>query len=97
VKYRFHPQAEAELNEAVDYYDGCQEGLGLEFAKVVYAAIENICQYPLAWTPLSRNTRRCLLNRFPYRVVYQSKGDVIIIIAVMQLSRKPDYWRKRKV
>jgi hypothetical protein len=97
VKYRFHPQAEAELNEAVDYYDGCQEGLGLEFAKVVYAAIENICQYPLAWTPLSRNTRRCLLNRFPYGVVYQSKGDVIIIIAVMQLSRKPDYWRKRKV
>ena len=57
-------------------------GLGLEFAKVVYAAIENICQYPLAWTRLSRNTRRCLLNRFPYGVVYQSKGDVIIIIAV---------------
>jgi hypothetical protein len=97
VKYRFHPQAEAELNEAVDYYDACQEGLGLEFAKVVYAAIENICQYPLAWTPLSRNTRRFLLNRFPYGVVYQSKGDGIIIIAVMQLSRKPDYWRRRKV
>ena len=97
MKSRFHPQAEVELNEAVDYYDGCQEGLGLEFAKVVYAAIENICQYPLAWTPLSRNTRRCLLNRFPYGVVYQCKGDVIIIIAVMRLSRKPDYWRKRKV
>ena len=97
MKYRFHPQAEAELNEAVDYYDGCQEGLGLEFAKEVYAAIETVCRYPLAWTPLSRNTRRCLLNRFPYGVVYQSKDDVIIIIAVMRLSRKPNYWRERKV
>jgi len=46
VKSRFYPQAEAELNEAVDYYDGCQEGLGLEFAKIVYAATKNICQYP---------------------------------------------------
>lgn len=96
MKYHFHPAAETELNEAVDYYDECQEGLGLEFAKAVYAAIENICRYPLAWSPLSRNTRKCLLSRFPYGVVYQSKGDDIIIIAVMQLNRKPDYWRKRK-
>ncbi|MBI4331102.1 MAG: type II toxin-antitoxin system RelE/ParE family toxin [Chloroflexi bacterium] len=96
MKYHFHPEAEAELNETVKYYDGCQEGLGLEFAKEVHATIENICQFPLAWTPLSHNTRRCLLKRFPYGVVYQSKGDHIIIIAVMQLNRKPDYWRKRK-
>jgi hypothetical protein len=33
MKYRFHPDAEAELHEAVDYYDACEEGLGLEFAK----------------------------------------------------------------
>ncbi len=96
MKCHFHPDAETELNEAVDYYDQCQEGLGLEFAKTVYAAIENICRYPLAWTPLSRNTRKCLLSRFPYGLVYQHKGDEIIVIAVMQLNRKPDYWRKRK-
>ena len=96
MRYRFHPDAEAELNEAVDYYDGCEDGLGLEFGRVVYAAIQNICQYPLAWTPLSANTRRCLLNRFPYGLVYQLKGDDIIIIAVMQLNRKPGYWRKRR-
>ncbi len=64
MKYRFHPDAEAEFNEAVDYYDEREKGLGLEFTKTVYAALENICQYPLAWTPLSRNTRRCILNRF---------------------------------
>jgi hypothetical protein len=66
MRYLFHPEAEAELNDAVDYYDECQEGLGLEFAKEVYAAIESICEFPLAWAPLSQNTRRRLLNRFPY-------------------------------
>ena len=42
MRYRFHPDAEVELNDAVDYYDECQEGFGLEFAKEVYAAIESI-------------------------------------------------------
>ncbi len=62
MKYRFHPGAEAELNDAVDYYDECQEGLGLEFAREVYAAIESICEFPLAWASLSKNTRRRLLK-----------------------------------
>jgi len=75
MRYRFHPDAEAELNEAVDYYEGCEDGPGLEFARAVLAAIQNICQYPLAWTLLSPNTRRCLPNRFPYGLVYQIKGE----------------------
>jgi len=28
MKYRFHPEAEAELNDAVDYYDACKRVLG---------------------------------------------------------------------
>jgi len=96
MKYRFHPEAETELNEAVDYYDACQDGLGLEFAWEIQATIDNIREFPHAWTPLSQNTRRCLLRRFPYGVVYQYKGGEIIIVAIMQLNRKPDYWRERE-
>jgi len=96
MKYHFHPEAEAELNEAVDYYDRCQDGLGLEFAKEVYSTIETICRFPAAWTALSENTRRCLTKRFPYGVVYRVKGDEIIIVAIMRLNRKPGYWNKRK-
>ncbi len=96
MKFCFHPEAETELNEAVDYYEDCQDGLGVELVKEVYATIENICRFPRAWTPLSKNTRRCLLKRFPYGVVYQSKGDEVIIIAVMQLNRKPGYWSRRR-
>ena len=96
MKYQFHPEAEVELNEAVDYYDRCQRGLGLEFAKEVYTTIETICSFPLAWTPLSKNTRRCQTKRFPFGVIYQIKGKEIIIVAIMQLNRKPEYWKKGK-
>ena len=96
MKYSFHPAAEAELNQAVDYYNECQRGLGLEFLKDIYHTIQNILKYPDAWAPLSANTRRCLAKRFPYGLIYQVANDEVIIIAVMNLSREPDYWRGRE-
>lgn len=95
MKYSFHPAAETELNEAIDYYNECQDGLGLEFAKEVYSSIQNILSFPQAWTPLSENTRRCLINRFPYGILYHVTDDEIFIIAVMQLNKRPEYWKER--
>lgn len=96
MKYSFHPAAEKELNDAIDYYNECQNDLGLEFVKEVYSAIRNILSFPHAWPPLSTNTRRCLVNRFPYGVIYQATGNEIFIIAMMQLNREPGYWKNRK-
>tara|TARA_B100000315_G_scaffold260365_1_gene321169 strand:- start:437 stop:724 length:288 start_codon:yes stop_codon:yes gene_type:complete len=95
MKYSFHPSAKKELNEAIDYYDECQEKLGVEFTKEVYKSIQVILQFPQAWSPLSKNTRRCLINRFPYGIIYQVIKNEIFIIAIMQLSKKPNYWNDR--
>ena len=35
MKFSFHPEAEAEFGEAVDYYEGVEPGLGLDFAAEV--------------------------------------------------------------
>lgn len=96
MKYSFHPAAEKELNEAVDYYNECENGLGLEFAEEIYRTIQNILSFPDAWTPLSANTKRCLTSRFPYGVIYQTSNEEIFIIAVMQLNREPGYWSGRE-
>ncbi len=96
LKYSFHPSAEKELNDAVDFYNAVQKGLGLEFAKEIHHTIQNILSFPNSWMPLSAHTRRCLANRFPYGVIYQATSEEIYIIAVMQLSREPGYWKERK-
>ena len=95
MRFHFHPRAEAEFDETVRYYEGCQAGLGLEFAEEVYAAIARISEYPEAWSEMSRNTRRCLVNRFPYGVIFQVKGDRLRIVAIANLHRRPDYWKNR--
>lgn len=95
MTYYFHPSAETEINEATDYYEQCKAGLGSEFVKEIYSTIQRIILFPEAWTQISRNTRRCLTNRFPYGVIYQILEDRIMIIAIMQMNRKPEYWKNR--
>lgn len=70
-------------------------GWGLIFLEEVDAAVQRILGFPDAWTPLSQRTRRCLVNRFPYGVIYQIKTDGILIVAVSHLHREPNYWKNR--
>ena len=95
MRFHFHPEAEKEFDEAVGYYENCRPGLGLEFAEEVYATAARISEYPNAWSPMSKNTRRCLVNRFPYGVIFQIKSGMLRIIAVANLHRRPGYWKDR--
>jgi plasmid stabilization system protein ParE len=95
MKFYFHPQAEAELNDAVEYYDLCEFGLGLEFAEEVYSTIERMLEYPSAGVEISQNARRSLVNRFPYGVIYQKESNRTRILAIANLHKKPNYWQNR--
>ncbi len=96
MKYSFHPEAESEFFKDIEYYKEREEGLGQDFAVEVYSAIERILFYPKAWPIIEENIRRSLINRFPYGILYAEDEDKIYIIAVMHLSRDPDYWKHRK-
>ena len=83
------------MAEAIAYYESREPGLGSRFAEEVERTSERILQYPEAWAPISKRTRRCLTNKFPYALIYQIRQDVILIVAVMHLHREPQSWRGR--
>lgn len=95
MTYSFHPDAEIELNTSIDYYQECKDGLGSEFAYEVHQTIQRILEYPTAWQKFDEETRRCLTSRFPFGVIYYQRDNAIIILAVTQLNRKPNYWKDR--
>lgn len=95
MRIRFLEAARDELQEAVRYYNGERAGLGAEFRAEVRTAVERIRQFPEAWQPLSDRTRRCLVHRFPYGVIYQVRDQEILVVAVAHLHREPDYWQGR--
>ncbi|MDY0131889.1 MAG: hypothetical protein RBR53_04395 [Desulforegulaceae bacterium] len=68
--YSFHEEAEKELFLTVDYYEKLQKGLGLRFSKQVSDAIKIICEFHLAFPKNDLKTRRCLVNKFFFGILY---------------------------
>lgn len=95
MKLEFLAPAEAEFANVIAYYNKQSEGLGFEFASEVKRTLERIVQFPEAWHSLSKRTRRCRTNRFPYGVIYQVRAEIILIVAIMHLSREPKTWKSR--
>ncbi len=95
MKISFLDAAQSEFEETVDYYEEQRGGLGFEFSDEVERALERVTHYPEAWSPLSLRARRCIVNRFPYSVIYEARGELVIIVAVQHHHRKPESWRSR--
>lgn len=87
--------AQIELDDSIDYYNSESAGLGDEFLVEVLHALERIKHFPQAWHPFTDVTRRCQLRSFPYGIIYQSSDAEILVIAVANLHRNPDYWKDR--
>jgi hypothetical protein len=90
-------ESEEDLESAYDYYQAIRPGLGVEMMDEFRRAVERILSYPNAWHLLDESRRRCQLHRFPYGIIYELNQieDHILIIAVEQLNRKPEQWRRR--
>lgn len=95
MNVNFHPDAAAELEEAFDYYEDCQIGLGKQLIQEVETATQLVQDYPLAWAIVGGSVRRMLIRRFPFGLLYSVNQNEIFILAVMHLNREPNYWKNR--
>jgi hypothetical protein len=88
-------EAYKELNDAVDYYESEQDGLGFrmleEFEKHVQWIRENHTVPPLR----QGDYRRINLRTFPYYLPYIHYDGALWILAVAHSQRRPDYWIRR--
>ncbi len=91
----FHPEADSEIAEAVQYYEAHKYGLGLDFLEEVERALDQISTNPEASRQIGRRIRRKVLWRFPYNLIYAVYTDRIRIVACAHQKRRPFYWRKR--
>ena len=87
--------AQKELDDAYDYYEAQATGLGSQFIDEMLGTMKSIRKHPEAWPVFSRRSRRCLVSRFPYSIIYQVLEDKILIVAIAHMHRKPEYWKDR--
>ena len=91
----YHPLAFEELIDSAEYYEARAELLGESFLDEVERAVADVSESPERWPYFLLNSRRRLLDRFPYSIVYLIETERIYILAVMHQRRRPGYWRKR--
>ena len=88
-------EALEESEEAARWYARRSASAAVGFSESLALAIWQIQQSPDSWQPHDHGTRRILLRRYPYWVIYRVEDARIVIIAVAHTSRRPDYWHDR--
>ena len=93
--YRLHPLAWLEIEGGDEWYLQRSADASAGFIAAVSEAIDSICQAPQRYPKCLYGTRRLVLHRFPFSIVYLDKADVVNIVAVAHSKRKPGYWKRR--
>jgi toxin ParE1/3/4 len=91
----FHPLAADEAKAAERWYRERNEIASARFQREIDRAVDLISERPNTGSPYLGNTRRVLLRRFPFFVVYRVRGFNVQIVALAHARRRPGYWRAR--
>lgn len=94
-KVRFHPDAADELLAAGEWYRERSQIAARAFLIETDRAIKSIRQPPLRFPTFQNETRRLILPRFPFSIIYRLDASIVEIIAVAHHRRKPGYWQSR--
>jgi hypothetical protein len=89
------PQAVDEGREARAFYLSKSVAVEELFRLEIERAITLIRDHPETWPIYILGTRRFVLPRFPYSLVYKTDGPHSLIVAIAHAKRKPGYWTSR--
>jgi hypothetical protein len=51
--------------------------------------------FPFSGTPAPCDSRKLMVKKFPFNIIYQIVDDDIVIVAISHHARAPHYWKKR--
>ena len=67
----------------------------LDFIEELHRAADTIGEAPERWPAGKNNTKRFVLWRFPFVIIYSEQQSAVTIWAVAHSSRRPEYWGDR--
>lgn len=94
-RIEIHPAALAELKSGVEWYLERSEPAAQEFVAEVDRAIARVIESPRRWPAGEHKTRRFVLQRFPFAIIYRKKDSGVQVLAFAHGHRRPGYWKER--
>lgn len=96
VFVEFHPSAIAEAHAAKAWYFERSSDAADAFLSEVDRAVALIAADPDRWPEHLFGTRRLLLRRFPYALIYRCEAGIATVFALAHARRRPGYWQHRR-
>ena len=91
----FLEDASDDITAGFEWYEAQRVGLGAEFVGAIDGALSPVLEFPESGEVFYRNTRRCLVERFPFEIFYRLEGELIVVVACMHGARDPGAVLKR--
>jgi plasmid stabilization system protein ParE len=88
-------EAQAEFDEAFDFYEGQRPGLGVAFAERVQEVFDRVSANPQQCPVVLADIRKAVVRRFPFCLFYRAEVDRVQVIAVFHTARDPSVWQGR--
>lgn len=95
LRLDFHPTVRDEIDDAYDWYEQQQAGLGGGFLDEMQRILAEMIENPARYGFADSDIREGLLNRFPYAIYYRVLTDRIRVLAVYHTARDPSRWQTR--
>jgi hypothetical protein len=95
MKIRVIGSAKNDLLEGYAFYESQEQGVGRYFLDSLYADIESLVLYAGIHEKQFQKYHRMLAKRFPYAVYYRIEAMTIVIYAILDCRRDPDWIEKR--
>jgi plasmid stabilization system protein ParE len=87
--------ADADIQTAYVFYEGCQVGRGEVFMRHLDVAFEQLRTFPEIAPVFHEYYRRLLVHGFPFGIFYTIESRRIIVSGVMDLRQDPKVIRQR--
>jgi len=94
VKISFHPSAIIDISLSQNWYSQESTVASDKFSNSILKTIKILEDFPLSFPVDFLNIRKAIVHGFPYNIYYQFEKHEIIIIAVANTHRDPNYLKE---
>jgi len=92
---RFLDPADEEMNASAQFYEQELPGLGFRFLDEIDRGVRAIKEFPESSPIIHAHIRSKPIRIFSFSLLYRITPTEIVILAVMNQHRKPNYWQDR--
>lgn len=90
-------EALADMQEAYQYYEAQQNGLGEQFLSRLQERFDALSEHPEYYSYIDQKyiLRDVTMAQFPFVIVYEIAGTEVIVYAICSTHKHPEYKRPK--